>query len=152
MMNNIQKVQKEDLNDILELQKLCYQEAAERYDDYDIPPLTQTLEEIEKEYESNLILKIEDNNKIIASIRAYQDDRTCYIGRLIVHPDYQNRGIGQALMDHIEQFFPNVDRFELFTGFKDDKNIYLYKKLGYVIFKEEKISDNVAFVFMEKGN
>jgi hypothetical protein len=77
---------------------------------------------------------------------------TCMIGRLIVHPDYQNRGIGTRLMNEIERCFDEAKRFELFTGHKSERNIALYRKLGYRIFRSEKISGNLTLVYMEKFN
>jgi len=46
----------------------------------------------------------------------------------------QNQGIGTILMKEIEKCF-TPKRFELFVGSKSGKNIYLYQKLGYSIFK-----------------
>lgn len=139
-----------DLPVILDLQKLCYRENAERYGDYAIPPLVQTISELETEFRDGVILKAVDGLEIVGSVRACERDKTCYIGRLIVHPDYQNRGIGTKLMVEIERIFPECDRFELFTGHRDEKNLYLYGKLGYRVFKEESHNGKVKFVFLEK--
>jgi hypothetical protein len=49
---------KNDLEDILKLQKQAYQENAIRYNDFTILTLTQTLEELNKESESSIILKV----------------------------------------------------------------------------------------------
>lgn len=84
-----------DLPSILELQKLCYRENAIRYDDFTIPPLMQTIKELQNEFETNIILKVEEQSEIIGSIRAYEKDGTCFIGRVVVHPDHQNKGIGK---------------------------------------------------------
>ena len=43
----IERAKIEDAKEILDLQKLAYQSEAEIYNDYTIPPLTQTLEEME---------------------------------------------------------------------------------------------------------
>ncbi|WP_298313632.1 hypothetical protein [uncultured Aquimarina sp.] len=55
----ISTAEKKDLKAILELKKSCYAEEAELYDDFSIPPLTQTLESIELDYEKEKILKKE---------------------------------------------------------------------------------------------
>lgn len=146
----IVKANFDDLSQILELQKLCYNENAERYNDYQIPPLIQTLDDLESEYQTIVILKAIENNIIIGSIRAYEKNNTCYIGRVIVHPDYQNRGIGANLMSEIEKHFSDVSKFELFTGFKDEKNLNFYKKLGYQQFKEEKQPNEFIMIYLEK--
>jgi hypothetical protein len=43
----IERAHIEDTKEILDFQKLAYQSEAEIYNDYTIPPLTQTLEEME---------------------------------------------------------------------------------------------------------
>ncbi len=141
---------KNDLEDILNLQKLAYQENAIRYNDFTILPLNQTLEELKKESEGSIILKVVEDRRIVGSVRAFEKDGSCYIGRLIVHPDYQNKGIGKKLMKAVEKCFKGA-RFELFTGHLDKKNLAFYEKLGYKRFKEEKINDALRFVYFEKG-
>jgi ribosomal protein S18 acetylase RimI-like enzyme len=149
---NIVKAEKKDLTKILELQKICFRDAAVQCNDFNIPPMKQTLEQLEQEFETILILKAQSNDEIIGSARAYEKNRTCYIARVIVHPESQNKGIGKSLMKAIEEHFPKVMRYELFTGYKDEKNIYFYKSLGYVPYKEEDLNERVRFVFLEKKN
>jgi ribosomal protein S18 acetylase RimI-like enzyme len=140
----------EDAPAILTLQRLCYRSEAAIYNDYTIPPLTQTLEELRSEFGSHVFLKALDNGGIIGSVRARKEQDTCAIGRLIVHPDFQNRGIGTGLMRSIEGRFPGAARFELFTGDKSIRNIELYSALGYREFKRESLTPQVTFVYMKK--
>ena len=147
----IEKAQKEDLKEILELQYLAYQSEAKLFDDMDIPPLKQTLEEVYDEFNKGVILKaIDENEEIIGSVRAYQDVGIVYIGKLMFHPDMQNKGIGTRLLLEIENVYQN-QRFELFTSTRSIRNIKLYEKLGYKIFKEERVSKELQFVYMQKG-
>lgn len=139
-----------DMEEILALQKLSYISEAEICNDFTIPPLLQSIDDIKNEYASKTFLKAVDSGKIIGSVRANVHDDTCYIGKLIVHPDHQNKGIGRALMNSIESHFQGCNRYELFTGQKSEKNLYFYQKLGYRIFKEEKVSENLTFVYLEK--
>lgn len=144
------KAKIEDAEPILKLQKLAYLSEAEIIGDYNIPPLIQTLEETIEEFMQKSVLKAIVENRIVGSVRAYLENETCFIGKLIVHPDHQNKGIGTKLMNEIEAHFKYAKRFELFTSSKSQKNIYLYKKLGYNIFKEEKINDKLTLVYLEK--
>jgi ribosomal protein S18 acetylase RimI-like enzyme len=141
-----------DAGEILALQKLAYRSEAEIYHDFNIPPLVQTLEEIKRDFDIQFFLKAVMDGKIIGSVRAYTKEGTCYIGRLIVHPDFQNQGIGENLMNEIEKIFIPCQRFELFTGDRSGRNIYLYQKLGYKIFKTSKITDQTTIVYMEKNH
>ena len=139
-----------DAEEILSLQKLAYRSEAEIYNDFKIPPLLQTLEEIKKDFENKFFLKAIGEGKIIGSVRAFEKEGTCFVGRLIVHPDFQNRGIGTKLINEIEKIFYTSERVELFTGDKSERNLYLYQKLGYKIFKTARMTDRTTIVFLEK--
>lgn len=139
-----------DAEEILALQKLAFQMEAERYNNYAIPPLLQSIDELEEEFNTRLILKALIGGEIIGTVRAYEKDGTCFIGRLAVHPDLQNQGIGTALMRAIEKRFAPT-RYELFVGAKSENNIHLYTKLGYSIFKTGgECCGSVEALFMEK--
>lgn len=140
----------DDLEAILELQKDCYLSEAEIYNDYTIPALNQDLASLQKEYKHTTILKCLVNDEIAGSVRAYAENDTVYIGRLIVGKDHQNKGYGSLLMRSIELEFGDYRRFELFTGHKSLKNLYLYNKLGYREFRRERKNDNLTMVFLEK--
>ena len=144
----------EDAEEILDLQRLAYRSEAEIYNDYTIPPLTQTIEEIRADFKDWIFLKASADGVIIGSVRAYMQRETCLIGRLIAHPEFQNQGIGTTLMNEIERCASSgsgrVGRFELFTGHRSRRNIHLYRKLGYRAFRNERISDDLTIIFMEK--
>ncbi|MBE6759644.1 MAG: GNAT family N-acetyltransferase [Ruminococcaceae bacterium] len=147
----IERAQKGDLAEILALQYLAYQSEARLFDDPDIPPLKQTLEEVEAEYERGVILKAtDDGGAIIGSVRAHRGNGTVYIGKLMVHPDRQRKGIGSALLEAMEREFPG-QRYELFTSTRSVGNIRLYQRTGYRAFREEQISGDLCFVYMEKN-
>ena len=146
----IEKATVSDAEEILALQKLAYRSEAEIYNDFNIPPMVQTLESIEKDFENQVFLKALINGRIIGSVRAYSKEGICYIGRLVVHPDFQNQGIGTKLMNEIEKIFGTCQRFELFTGDKSERNLYLYQKLGYKLFKTANITDQTTIVYLEK--
>ena len=146
----IKKAQKEDLEKILELQYLAYQSEAKLFGNMDIPPLKQTIEEVYDEFHKGIILKaVDEEGLIIGSVRTYQENGTVYIGKLMVHPKMQKKGIGTKLLLEIENVYPN-QRYELFTSTKSINNIRLYEKLGYKIFKEEAVSQDLIFVYMRK--
>jgi phosphoribosylanthranilate isomerase len=142
---------REDLAEILALQKLAYQTEAELNDDFDIPPLTQTLEEIEIEFRQRLFLKVVADGRIVGSVRAHLEEDVCHIARLVVHPGQQNRGIGTRLMAEVESRFAEARRFELFTSARSARNLYLYRKLGYRDFRSEVLSPRVRLIYLEKG-
>jgi ribosomal protein S18 acetylase RimI-like enzyme len=139
-----------DAQEILQVQKLAYQSEAAIYNDYSIPPLTQSLAGMVSDIQTQIVLKITIGSKIIGSVRGCIRDETGYIGRLIVHPDFQNQGIGLRLMQAIEERLNIAKRYELFTGFKSEHNIHLYQKLGYRIFRKEPVNERLIMVYLEK--
>ena len=139
-----------DASAILELQRLAYRSEAKIYEDDTIAPLTQSLEEVKADFSAKTVLKATAQGCLLGSVRGFQKGQTCYIERLMVHPEFQGKGLGTALMRHAEKQFPGAGRYELFTGHKSERNIHLYQKLGYSIFKRERISERLTFLYMEK--
>lgn len=144
------KAEQKDLQEILDLQYLAYQSEAKLCNNPDIPPLTQTLKDLEAEFKKGIFLKaINEKEVIIGSIRAYSDGTTLYIGKLIVRPDTQGCGIGTKLLGEIEIVCPHK-RYELFTSTKSERNIKLYERVGYVKFQEKDIDHDLRFIYLCK--
>ncbi|SHE15109.1 Predicted acetyltransferase [Chlamydia abortus] len=141
----IERASAADSEKILFLQKIAYKSEAEIYNDFSIEPLVQILGQLQQQFEDHIILKAASDGAIIGSVRANEQDGTCRIGKLMVNPNYQNKGIGKMLMHAIEALFPK-SRYELFTGSKSEKNIALYKKQDYRVFKERVITPDFSLV------
>jgi ribosomal protein S18 acetylase RimI-like enzyme len=149
MEMNIEQATENDAGVVLELQKTAYQSEARRYNDYTLPPLMQTFNEILEDFRKQVVLKTVISGEIIGSVRAYMENETCYIGRLIVTPEFQKQGIGSRLMQDIENRFCHAKKYELFTGHKSKEALSLYKKLGYTIFKRKELN-TYTIVYLEK--
>jgi len=145
----IEKAEKADTAEILRIQYAAYQSEAALYNDYSIQPLTQTVEQVTEEFNGGVVLKAVKDGKIIGSVRAYEKENTVYIGKLIVLPEYQNKGIGKRLLQAVEDEFRGR-RYELFTGEKSEKNLRLYEKCGYTRFKREEVTPELTFIYLEK--
>lgn len=141
-----------DAEEILALQKLCFRSEAEYYNNWNLPPVVQSLDSLQNEFANSVILKAVMDNQIIGSVRSIADNDCCKIGRLIVHPDHQKQGIGSNLLSKIESLNSNAKFFELFTGVKSFRNIRLYEKHGYKTTYTKTFPDNVEVIFMEKTN
>jgi len=146
---DIARATTKDATAILALQRLAYQSEAALYNDWSIPPLTQTSSELSDEFETTVFLKASDDGTIVGSVRAKRSGVGCEIGRLIVHPDYQGRGIGRRLMHAIEAEVCAA-RYELFTGARSERSIRLYASLGYRTFRTQIVAPHLTLVFMEK--
>ena len=138
-----------DVEEILRLQYAAYQSEAALHDDYTIQPLTQTMEESIEEYHKSVVLKAVLDGEIIGSVRAREENGTAYIGKMMVRPDHQGKGVGRRLLAAIEREFPNC-RFELFTACKSDRNLALYESAGYTRFRQETNAAKIDFAYLEK--
>lgn len=139
-----------DAEPILRLQQQAYQSEARLYNDWLIPPLVQTLDQLVEEFATATVLEARVDGRLIGSVRASQSGGAVHIGRLIVAPDLQGRGIGTALLRAIEACFPKAGCFELFTGSLSVDNIRLYRRHGYAVVREEVLGPTVVLVFMRK--
>ncbi|MBR6713445.1 MAG: GNAT family N-acetyltransferase [Selenomonadaceae bacterium] len=146
----ILRADKDDLRDILSLQHLAYQSEAKLLGNPDIPPLKQTLSDLQAEYDRKIFLKTtDDTGAIVGSVRYLLESDTVYIGKLIVNPAFQGQGIGTKLLLEVEKLCPNR-RYELFTSNKSRRNISLYERLGYKIFAVKPATETLTFVYLEK--
>lgn len=152
---NLEPAAMEDLPQILQLQYLAYQSEAELCQNSSIPPLLQTLTDLQEEFQQGIVLKaVTAEGEIVGSVRGYTQGSTGYIGKLIVAPSHQGRGIGSALLARIEQALGTA-RFELFTSSRSARNLGLYQKRGYSVCRETTVptSDGMpalGLVFLEK--
>lgn len=141
-----------DLQAILELQHLAYLSEAKLLNDFSIPPLRETIEDTRRQYSEGVILKaITPSGRIVGSVRGREADGTLHVGKLMVHPDHQGKGIGSRLLREIEKHCP-VPRYELFTSGKSARNISLYERMGYVRFSEKLLTPELKMVYLEKIN
>jgi len=144
----IEKASYEDLPQILALQYLTY--AIYALPDFVIQPLKQTLAELQEEYRLGLVLKaVDENVQIIGSIRSRKEGDHTYFGKLMVHPYYENRGIGKALVKAAEDMAGD-NIFELITDAYNPKLIGLYQKLAYTVIREELINEHLTIAVLRK--
>jgi ribosomal protein S18 acetylase RimI-like enzyme len=145
----IYQAQVEDASTILQIQKEAYISEAELNNDFQIPPLTQTLDELEDEFNHKLILKVMINDEIVGSGQAKLMDSTCHIGRMALRSHVKGMGIGSKLLSKLERFFSEAKRVELFTGAQSKANLAMYIRRGYKPFKED-VLGKTNVVYLEK--
>ncbi len=150
-MLSISAATTEDACAILELQKMAFQSEARIYNDWSLPPLTQT-----DRIAAQGVLQLSHPQgggrgpPCWGSVRGRQNGDTCAIGRLIVHPSLQGQGIGSLLLRSIEERFADVAKYELFAGSRSEANIRLYQRRGYTITRTQQASETASLTFLEK--
>ena len=86
------------------------------------------------EHPSSCFLLAEQVNKLVGTSFAHDlGDDEVEIGRLYVHPCFQRRGIGQALMTRMLFSFPRAHVFRLHVAPRNSAAIGLYRRNGFRI-------------------
>lgn len=146
----ITPVRPQDLPEILALQKAAFESEARLVGNWNIPPLTQTLQELTDDWQKGVMLKgVDAENLLVGSVRAVINGASANIGRLMVLPRLQGQGYGFALLQAVESVC-EVNRFELFTSSLSVKNLRLYEKSGYKPFRQAEAMPGVTLVWLEK--
>ncbi len=132
---NIQPARQQDLPEILAVQRAAFETEAQLVNDWNIPPLTQTLDELTNDWRKGIMLKaVNEDGIIVGTVRGHNAPDGFYIGRLAVLPQWQGRGMGTALLEAIIAI-AEACRLVLFTSTKSERNLRLYEKFGFTHFK-----------------
>lgn len=154
MSVTISAAAEQDVEQILKLQYLCYQSEAQLYGDYNIQPLTQSLDELRTELSAGRVLVAKLGTEVVGSVRGSTgEDGTATIDKLIVHPRLQRHGLGGRLLGTLEGELSTEHgalRFRLLTGHRSDGNIRLYRRCGYVPASTERVSPKLSLITLEK--
>jgi histidine ammonia-lyase len=148
---SIALVEAGDAGELWTLQRAAYVTEGQIYENASIPPLTQTLAELEAELAESVALKATLGSRIVGTARARLEHGTLHIGRIAVAPDMQGRGIGSALVRQLEsQHGAGAHTFALFTGDSNPANRRLYERMGYRETHTEQLDFGVRLVHLAK--
>lgn len=146
----IEYATEKDASEILQLQKDAFALVGELYNDFSIAPLVETEEEYRCYFATTSFLVVRKNGEIVGSVAVREENRTGFVGRLIVKPHLHGKGIGSFLLDSVETKFSHLSRLELFTGDRCSQNLKIYTHKGYREFRREPVDNQVEMIFMEK--
>lgn len=92
-----------------------------------------------------------ESGNVLGVIETMQRDDHLWIENVAVVPDAQGRGIGRRLLDHAERIALDAGCFEarLLTNAAFEANVTLYRRLGYVVDREEAFLNGIT-VYMSK--
>lgn len=131
----------------LEIQHLAYRIEADLIDFEGIPQLHETVTDLRSSSETFIGYFVED---VLAGVLSYEaENGVLDIGRLVVHPDYFRRGIGRALVQHVESF-AHIDKWIVSTGAANQPARRLYEKLGYTCTEEITLPVGLTLALYEK--
>ena len=133
------------------MQKAAFEAEAQLVNDWNIPPLTQTLDELADDWRKGIMLKaVNEDGIIVGTVRGHVAPDGFYIGRLAVLPQWQGRGCGSALLEAMIGRAES-NRLVLFTSTKSERNLRLYERFGFRPFKKSTTATGVPLVWLEKN-
>ncbi|RBY96818.1 GNAT family N-acetyltransferase [Blastococcus sp. TF02-8] len=137
------------VGELLTLQRAAYATEAQLYGDPFLPALTQTLPELVAELSTGTCLGAWAGSRLVGAVRAREDGDTLHVGRLVVAPDQQGRGIGTHLLRAVEES-TGLPSAALFTGALSEANLRLYRRLGYAETHDEVVRPGLRLVHLRK--
>ncbi|WP_017187400.1 GNAT family N-acetyltransferase [Alkalibacillus haloalkaliphilus] len=148
------KATEQDANIIHETQIKSFKPLLEEYKDYATNPGYETMDRVKARIHnpSGGFYLISADEKVVGAICVHWKENGQYwISPMFILPAYQGKGIAQKSINLIEEMFPQAKSWELATIMEEERNCYLYEKMGY--FKTgvtKRINEYANLVFYKK--
>jgi GNAT superfamily N-acetyltransferase len=148
----VRPIRPDDAGEVMTLQRAAFVQEALIYGTPEMPPLTQTLEEVESELHENLGCVALHGPRMVGAVRARLDGSLLLVGRIAIAPDRAGEGIGTTLLGAVERrgAEAGATEAELFTGSLSEANLRLYEREGYVETERVQGDDGTEQVFLRK--
>jgi ribosomal protein S18 acetylase RimI-like enzyme len=141
----------DDAGEALTVQRAAFVAEARVYGTVEIPPLTETLDQIRREIETTMTVGAFAGSRLVGSARLTLEGSIGWISRVAIAPDQQGQGIGGGLLDSVEAAAPpSVTVFQLCAGGRSDTNVAMYERRGYREFERRRDSAGVELVCLRK--
>ena len=148
------KAERKDADTIYKMQLVSFMPLLEKYQDYETSPANEAIDKTiaRIEHPSTDYYIIMGDIIPVGGIRIIRmGSRRCRVGPVFILPEYQGKGIAQKVFERIAQIYVDADVWELDTILQEQRNCYLYEKLGYrPTGKTEIINSNLTLVSYEK--
>ncbi|WP_456818294.1 GNAT family N-acetyltransferase [Cellulomonas sp. URHB0016] len=148
----IRSVTHDEAGELLTLRRAAFVTEAQQYGDPNIPPLTQTLEELHADLDVDGVLTLGawSGHRMIGSIRVLVEGTKATLGRFAVAPDLQGRGVGTRLLMAILPYLPDgIEEVWVFTGRDSLQNLALYEKHGYE-YEHDRTAGDLTYAYLRK--
>jgi ribosomal protein S18 acetylase RimI-like enzyme len=148
----IRLVSDDDAGELLTLRRAAFVTEAQTYGDPNIPPLTQTLDELRADLAAEGIVTLGawHGHRLVGSVRVQLEPGKATLGRLAVAPDLQGQGIGTQLLLATPPHLPEgTDELWVFTGRDSVHNLALYQKHGYT-HQHDETAGSLTYAYLRK--
>jgi RimJ/RimL family protein N-acetyltransferase len=155
MIVRLEKAKNEDAQAIFEIQVKAFMPLLEKYKDYDTNPASEKIERVIQRINNpeGGFYKILYDNVLVGAICVFwREKNQFWISPMFILPEYQGKGIAQKAIRLIEELFPHATTWELRTLIQEERNCYLYEKMGYKQLEDWKhnLNENTTLVHYTK--
>ena len=124
-----------DAGELYTLQRACWLQEMEANPGVEIPALRESLDDVRRGLGEWTVRVVREpsSGRLVGAVRGRLDRHGEWdIGRIMVAPDLQGRGLGRALLELVQALAPaDVTTYVLFTGAGSSDNLRMYKKAGF---------------------
>lgn len=134
--------------ELLDVQIPSYKVEAEIIDFYEIPPLKDTVDTLQKCRETFFGYYL--NEELCGAISIKVEKGVMDIIRLIVHPKHFRKGIAKMLLDFIENNEEGIETILVSTGSKNVPAVNFYEKNGFLKTEEIRVNERLSLTSFKK--
>lgn len=150
----LEKATDKDAQFIFDIQVKAFMPHLDKYKDYETNPANENAERVIRRINNpnGSFYKILANNKLVGAICIlWKEEVQFWISPMFILPSYQGKGIAQKAITLIEEMFPQAITWELATILEEERNCYLYEKMGYnKTGVSKKLNDDATLIFYQK--
>ncbi|WP_256762143.1 GNAT family N-acetyltransferase [Cohnella sp. WQ 127256] len=143
-----------DAESILDIQIKAFTPLLEKYKDYNSNPANETMDRVITRINNpnGEFYKILENHDLVGAICvSWREETQYWISPMFILPEYQGRGLAQKTINVLEQMFPRALTWELATILEEERNCYLYEKMGYLkTGVQKKLNEATTLIYYKK--
>jgi GNAT superfamily N-acetyltransferase len=151
---SLEKASVSDAEMIFDIQVKAFLPLLEKYKDFDTNPANESLERVIHRITNPQggFYKIVHDQILVGAICVFWKDgaEQFWISPMFIHPQHQGKGIAQKTIALIKEAFPQATTWELATILEEERNCYLYEKMGFVkTGVQKKLNDMATLVYFK---
>jgi tRNA (guanine37-N1)-methyltransferase len=121
-----------DAGELFTLTRACWLQELWANPGVPIPALEESFDDLLASLDDWTTFVARSGGRLVGAVRGRAEGTTWDVGRIMVAPDLQGRGLGRLLLRLVEDAAPaEVTSYHLFTGAGSVDNLRMYKKAGY---------------------
>lgn len=134
--------------EVLRVQRLAYKVEADLIGFVDLPPLKQTIKELEQSEET--FYGFYTNGQLSGVVSLKIEDRVMDISRLFVHPEQFRKGIAKKLIAFVQKYEKGFEEIFVSTAADNQPAVLFYVKNGFSVISEVKTIEGLALAQFRK--